>query len=137
MTVEESLNKSLYKIELYLIKVIPMVLSGIALLNTVLSYLYIDVPLLSYLGGVSVLTIIFLYISSYVFKFCAYHRMFIHYITVNWVLNIYDYYIGIPLSNKGLFLLYMSITGITLFIILYYHVKSKENNSEASKGDSR
>ena len=64
MSVEESLSKSLYKIELYLIKVIPMVLSGIALLNTVLSYLYIDVPLLSYLGGVSVLTIAFLYISS-------------------------------------------------------------------------
>ena len=123
MSVEESLSKSLYRIELYLIKVIPMVLSGIAVLNTVLSYLYIDVPLLSYLGGVSVLTIIFLYISSYVFKFCAYHRMFIHYITVNWVLNIYDYYIGIPLSNKGLFLLYMIITGITLFIILYLRIK--------------
>lgn len=137
MIVEESLNKSLYKIELYLIKVIPMVLSGIALLNTVLSYLYIDVPLLSYLGGVSVLTIAFLYISSYVFRFCAYHRMFIHYITVNWVLNIIDYYIGIPLSNKGLFLMYMVITGITLFIILHYHVKSKETDSEAPKGNSR
>lgn len=123
MTVEESLNKSLYKIELYLIKVIPMVLSGIALLNTVLSYLYIDVPLLSYLGGVSVLTIAFLYISSYVFRFCAYHRMFIHYITVNWVLNIIDYYIGIPIDNKELFMMYMIITGIFLFIVLYLKFK--------------
>lgn len=120
---EESLNKSLYKIELYLIKVIPMVLSGIALLNTVLSYLYIDVPLLSYLGGVSVLTIAFLYISSYVFRFCAYHRMFIHYITVNWVLNIIDYYIGIPLDNKELFMMYIIITGIFLFIVLYLKLK--------------
>lgn len=123
MAVEESLNKSLYKIELYLVKVIPMILSGIALLNTILSYLYIDVPLLSYLGGVSVLTIIFLYVSSYVFRFCLYHRMFIHYITVNWVLNIIDMYIGIPLSNRDLFLVYMTITGVMLFIVLYLKFK--------------
>ena len=123
MAVEESLNKSLYKIELYLVKVIPMILSGIALLNTILSYLYIDVPLLSYLGGVSVLTIIFLYVSSYVFRFCLYHRMFIHYITVNLVLNIIDIYIGIPLSNRYLFLVYMTITGVMLFIVLYLKFK--------------
>lgn len=123
MIVEESLSKSLYRIELYLIKVIPMVLSGIALLNTILSYFYIDVPLLSYLGGVSVLTITFLYLSSYVFKFCAYHRMFIHYITLNWILNIIDYYIGIPLDNKELFMMYMIITGIFLFIVLYLKFK--------------
>lgn len=123
MDVEVNLNKLLYKAELYLIKVIPMVLSGIALLNTILSYFYIDVPLLSYLGGVSVLTIAFLYLSSYVFKFCAYHRMFIHYITLNWVLNIIDYYIGIPLDNKELFMMYMIITGIFLFIVLYLKFK--------------
>lgn len=123
MDVGVNLNKLLYKAELYLIKVIPMVLSGIALLNTILSYFYIDVPLLSYLGGVSVLTIAFLYLSSYVFKFCAYHRMFIHYITLNWVLNIIDYYIGIPLNNKELFMMYMIITGIFLFIVLYLKFK--------------
>jgi len=139
MEKEERLNKTLYRIELYLIKVIPMILSGIALLNTVLSYLFIDVPLLSYLGGVSVLTIAFLYTSSYVFRFCAYHRMFIHYITINWILNIIDYYIGIPLSNKGLFMLYMIITGIALFLILWlkFHQEedTKDNNYHIDKHD--
>lgn len=139
MEKEERLNKTLYRIELYLIKVIPMILSGIALLNTVLSYLFIDVPLLSYLGGVSVLTIVFLYTSSYVFRFCAYHRMFIHYITINWILNIIDYYVGIPLSNKGLFMLYMIITGIALFLILWlkFHQEedTKDNNYHIDKHD--
>lgn len=129
----ESLSRPLYKIELYLIKVVPIVLSGIALLNTVLSYFYIDIPLLSYLGGVSVLTILFLYISSYAFRFCNYHRMFIHYITVNWILNIIDYYIGIPVSDKGMFLIYLVITGIVLFIVLYEYI-SKKNNSKSSQG---
>jgi hypothetical protein len=83
-----------------------------------------EVPLLSYIGGVSVLPLLFLYLSSYAFGFCSYHRMFLHYVSLNWVLNIYDYYIGIPLSDKELLLMYLIITGIFLFLILYLHQKS-------------
>lgn len=119
MAVEASLNKTLYKTELYLIKIIPMIFAGLSLLNDALSYFYIDVSLLSYTASVSALTLIFMYLSSVVFKFCAYHRMFIHYTAVNWALNIIDYYIGIPLDNRELFIMYMSIAGSTLFLILY------------------
>ena len=116
----------LHKVLTLLIKVIPMVLALLAILNTTLSYFYIDLPVLSYIGGVSVLSLTFFYIASYVFKFCEYHRMFLHYITLNWILNIIDYYWGIPVSDKDLFLLYMSITGIFLFVILYLYLKSKK-----------
>lgn len=125
MEKEEKLNKIFYRIELYLIKTIPIAIALIALLNTILSYFYIEVPLLSYIGGVSLFELIFLYLSSYVFKFCVYHRLPIHYITINWLLNIYDYYIGISLSNKNLFLMYMIITGITILLILYFKFKKK------------
>lgn len=125
MEKEEKLNKIFYRIELYLIKIIPIAIALIALLNTILSYFYIEVPLLSYIGGVSLFELMFLYLSSYVFKFCIYHRLPIHYITINWLLNIYDYYIGIPLSNKNLFLMYMIITGITILLILYFKFKKK------------
>ena len=125
MEKEEKLNKIFYRIELYLIKTIPIVIALIALLNTILSYFYIEVPLLSYIGGVSLFELMFLYLSSYVFKFCVYHRLPIHYITINWLLNIYDYYIGIPLNNKNLFLTYMIISGITILLILYFKFKKK------------
>ena len=101
-----------------------MVMAFIYLLNMILSYYNIDLEIFSYLAGNSVLTIMFLYISSYVFKFCKYHRMFIHYTTFIWILNIYDLYIGIPLNDRNLFTMYLSITGIFLFIILYLYVKS-------------
>lgn len=103
-----------------------MVLAILAVLNTTLSYFYIDLPVLSYIGGVSVLSLVFFYLASYAFKFCEYHRMFLHYITLNWVLNIIDYYWGIPISDKGMFLIYMVITGIFLFIILYLYLKTKK-----------
>ena len=121
---EVRLRSSLYKIELYLIKVIPVLTAAMALLNTILSFVFdIDAPIISYIGGVSVFTLIFFYLSSYVFKFCVYHRMFIHYITFNWLLNIYDYYIGVPLNNRNMFALYIIITGIFMFLILYFHQK--------------
>ena len=122
-------NKTLYKLELGLLKVIPMLLAGCYLLDTILSYFYIDLPIFSIIGGMSILPLIFLYISSCVFKFCEYHRMFLHYVSVNWILNIYDYYIGIPVSEKGIFMLYTIITCIFLFLILYYHQKCRKDGT--------
>jgi hypothetical protein len=82
MAVEESLNKTLYRLELYLIKIIPIILAGITLLNTILSYVGIDTPILSYIGGISFLTLGFLYLTSYVFRFCSWHRMALHYVLI-------------------------------------------------------
>lgn len=125
MVKEDILNKALYKSHLYLLKVIPMVMAFISLINATLSYFDIDVPLLSYISSNSILTIVFLYISSYVFKFCEYHRMFIHYSTLIWILNIYDMYIGVPISDRSIFSIYLIITGIFIFIILYLYVKNR------------
>ena len=122
--VENLKSKTLYKIELGLMKVIPMILALTALLNSILSYFGIDLYILSYIGGVSIFTMLFLYLSSYVFKFCEYHRMFLHYIVSTWIINIIDYYVGIPISDLEYLCLQMIIAGISLFIILYLYVKS-------------
>lgn len=130
MAVEERLrNKTLYKLELYLLKVIPMLLALIAFLNTVLSYFDIDLVIWSYIGSVSLLPLIFLYMSSYVFKFCEYHRMFLHYVVVTNVLNVYDYYVGIPISDRELLVLHMIVAGISLFVILYLYVKDTKKST--------
>ena len=129
MAVEEKLrNKVLYKIHLYILKVIPMVMAFICLTNTILSYFDIDVELLSYIASNSVLTIIFFYISSYVFRFCSYHRMFMHYNTLIWILNIIDLYIGIPIGDLPYLIVSLIITVIFLFLILYLYVKSNKEN---------
>lgn len=117
-----------------MLKVIPMVMTFICLLNTVLSYYDIDLPVLSYISSNSILTIIFFYLSSYVFRFCEYHRIFIHYNTFMWILNIYDMYVGVPLNDRDILSVYLIITGIFLFIILYLYVKS---NKKPTAKDSR
>lgn len=138
MAVEASLSKPLYKIELYLLKVIPMIMAALHLASTTLFYFGIDLEVLSYLGGVSFLTLGFLYLSSYVFKFCEYHRMFLHYIVVANLISIYDTYIGIPVSDGILFMSNMTIAGIFLFLILYLKKHEqflKKSCNKATKGD--
>lgn len=50
MAVEEVLkSKTLYKMLLYSLKVIPMILALITLVNIITSYFDIDLPILSYL----------------------------------------------------------------------------------------
>lgn len=130
MGVEEKLrSKRLYKIELLMLKLIPMILAFTALLNSILSYFGIDLYILSYIGGISIFTMVFLYLSSYVFKFCEYHRMFLHYVVITWIINIIDYYIGIPVTDLEYLCLQMVVAGVSLFIILYLYVKHNKRAS--------
>lgn len=117
------IEKQLYKLELLLIKSLPLGIALCYLLNSILSYFKIDAVILSYLGGMSILPIVFILVSSFAFKFCVYHRLPIYYIIVSDILNYYDLYVGIHISNRGLFMLNMIIAGI--FIILIVFIKAK------------
>lgn len=111
---------SMYRIEVILLKVIPMILSLIYLLNTILSYCMIDIPLFSWIGGVSLLPWGFLYISSIVFHFCLYHRMFLYYLAVCNTISYIDYYTTwVSLSDRNFLILNLVLAGIALFIILF------------------
>lgn len=69
-----------------------MIIALAYLVNTVSSYLDIDLPILASIAGMSLIPLVFMYISSYVFRFCEYHRIFLHYIAINDIINIYDWY---------------------------------------------
>lgn len=128
MTKEVALkSKLLYKIELQLLKMIPILIALCYLLNTVLSYMEIDVPLLSLIGGMSLLPIIFLYVSSYVFRFCSYHRIPLHYVVISDIISYYDIYIGIPISYRTLFSIQCIIAGIAIILTLYLKFKVCKN----------
>lgn len=119
------MDKLLYKITVIVLKILPMLLAFITLLNSILSYFNIDLVILSYIGGVSLIPILFIYITSYTFKFCEYHRMFLHYIVVTWIINIIDLYIRIPINDLEYLCLQMIIAGISLFLVLYFYLKRK------------
>lgn len=119
-----NLDKTLYKLEVFAIKIIPIVLALICFLNTLLCYLGIDLLILTYIGGTSFLTIGFLYLSSFAFRFCNYHRMFLHYVTIINILSYIDMEYGIPLSSFSLCILYTSL--FLLFTSIFLYLKLNE-----------
>lgn len=123
MEKEERLNKVLYKLELYLLKIIPYLLAGCYFANTILSYGGLDVPVLPLIGGMSILPFIFIYVSSFVFKYCFYHRLPLYYILISDIIAYYDIYFGVPVSTRTLFSINLSIAGIFLFLIIYLKLK--------------
>ena len=127
--VENGVGKVLYKIELLLIKVIPFIIMFCYALNSILYYFDIEVIFLSTFSGLSILTWIFLYISSFVFKFCIYHRLPLYYILTIDIINYYDYLIGLPISDKRLFILDIIIIGIFLLFIVYFKFKQHEQRT--------
>ena len=126
MDAEESLSRVLYKAVIVAIKVIPILIATLFLVRSILSCVDVDVTWLSYLCGMSLIPLLFMYLVSYAFKFCTYHRMFLHYIVVNDAINYIDYYIGIPLQYHELLRLHIIIAGIFLLLIIYYHQKWKK-----------
>lgn len=121
-------SKLLYKALLTILRVIPMIIALGYLLNTIISYFGYRADVLSYLFGVSLITWVFLLISSIVYRYCIYHRMFLYYIFVIDGLNIIDYYIGIPLCDFNLIEMHLIISGIFIFLILYFYVKRNKRS---------
>ena len=121
--VETGVTKALYKIELYLIKIIPYIIATCCLLNTILSYFNIDLVVFSTFSGLSVLTAAFLILSSFVFKFCIYHRFPIYYTLASDIISYIDCIIGIPVTNRTIFTIYVALAGITILLIVYFKFK--------------
>lgn len=91
--------------------------------NTLFWFFGIDLQMFSYIGGISFIPLIYLYISSYVFEFCEYHRIFLHYIVADNILSIIDYYFNIGFGPVP----YIVIICISLFLVLYLHQKETKN----------
>lgn len=119
---EGNLRSKLYKAEIALIKALLFLLAVLYLIATILDYYMISSTIINYIAlGI---LYVFIYISSYVFKFCEYHRMPIHYIVLINILSVYDVYIGIPLDTFRLMQMYAIVTCLFVFLTVYLYVKN-------------
>lgn len=128
--VENSRNRVLHKFFLVFLKIIPMVMAGLYLLNTVLSYFNIDYSIVSYLTGLGLIPWLFILVASYALKFCVYHRLFLWYIVVNDLVCWIDYNFELPVSDRGYLLLHFIVAGLFLFLILYFHQRCRRLNKK-------
>lgn len=114
---EKSVSKITYKLLIISLKYLPYLLALIDVIHTILSYYDINGDILRLIGGISMLSLLFIYLASYAFRFCELHRLPIYYIVTSNLIATYDAYVGIPCTDKQLFCTYLIVAG--LFIIGY------------------
>ena len=108
-------SKDLYKTTLVLLKILPMimVLSYFIMLG---SYYYApEYLIIPHILGTVCTPLAFIYITSYVFRFCAFHRLFIHYYAFIDILNVSDHYLH-PYFNEKV-VTFIHEIGTIIFII--------------------
>ena len=129
MTNETNLrSKALYKITLYVLKILPMIMAFSYLIMFVLANTVESFVIIPHIMGTVIAPLAFLYLTSYVFKFCAFHRLFIHYYAFVELLNVTDYYIGIPISDTAITFIHDSVTIVFLIlaVVLYIYKYKKD-----------
>ena len=85
MEEKRNVNKNLLVIFRWTLKLIPMVLAGLQAINTIISYFGIHIKAFAHCFVFCLIG--FIYIASYLLKFCEYHRMFLHYIVIKLLNN--------------------------------------------------
>lgn len=92
-------------------KWIPAVMATSHLLIIIIAYWHIGVQAIIHFLGLVSAPLAFLYIGSYLFKFCWYHRMFIHFIATIEIINVTCWYLKPAYIMERLDYIYACITG--------------------------
>ena len=129
-------SKSLYKLLLVVLKALPMIMAvGLVLSNTIPRinpYLNMTVHAL----GLIAPPFLFMYLSSYIFRFCSYHRIFLYYILAVQIVTITDWYIGIPISNEAIRNVIRYITGGFGIMAIILYIKHRIDMKKPEPSES-
>ena len=102
-------------------------MAGMLLNNTLY---YFDIDYFTYITdfaiGNSIITTFLLYVCSYVFNFCIWHRLIITANFINICIAIVDTIILLPISDVQLLIIYYTISVIFISISTITHINKKK-----------
>lgn len=123
ITKSNELTKRLF---LLVLKYLPAATALCYVANTVAAYFGIVIEPLSNIGGMSLFTWLFVYLSSLVFNFCIYHRLFLWFIFADDSINISDYYWVINTNTDNILMVHSVIICMIIFSCAAIHVKQNK-----------
>lgn len=121
---------------LIVIKYIPWLIAVGYLIGCILAFLGLYFPLLTNVCALSIFSFILLISSSFALGFCVWHRIPIYYAVVLDLANLYDYWIGLPLSSTMGILWVSLLFGIAVLLCAYlknrYNVKKRNTQKDTN-----
>lgn len=122
---KENINKNLYKLTIITLKFLPIVMASAFMISDIIHITIVQI--ICHIIGLNVAQFLFIYLTSYAFKFCNYHRIFIHYLVLIETINVIDWYIDIPISDKAMQITHIAISVVFILIAvkMYYNKNIK------------
>ena len=118
-------SKRIYKIFLSILKYIPITVSMVKVINTILNYFGIFSPILLYLGGTSFPFLLILYLLSIIFRYCYLYKMPLYYIaTIDGLIFISKI---IVIDSIDIYRIYFIISGIFMISYIAYAYLTRNN----------
>ena len=118
-------NSLSHKSFLIILKYIPHFVSFGYFISTFLQFLGFEMIVIGYFIHLSLFSWLFLYLTSFIFKYCYVHRLPLYYIALNEILTVYDYYFTLPFSDSKLLVVHLLLISILIFGYSYYYIKFK------------
>jgi len=127
MEKEENVRSNNIKHKSFLIitKFIPHISALLYMIYTLFQFADIDTFILGYVIDYSIFPWLYIYLTSFVFRYCYVHRLPLYYILANEILTTSDYYLNIPISDLHLLLVHLLLIGFLIFGYSYYYTKYK------------
>ena len=116
---EISLSK--HKLMILALKMLPAFMAGSYLASTITNYFGLGLQVFIHFSGMVVAPILFMYIASSVFHFCAYHRLFIHYVLITEMLTTLKWYFPFILTSQVIINSNIILTSILIICTVIYH----------------
>lgn len=113
------------KLLVLIIKIYPMVVAVGYFCILLCHYFDIKIRFCEFFIIQTFSSLLLLYLLSYVFQFCLYHRIFIHYVLIQNIISYIDEIYTIPVSDKQFLYIQMSLLFIVLIIALISYLKKK------------
>lgn len=124
---EKQIRNLKHKSFLIITKFIPHFIAIFYVIYTFLGFLGIDAIVLGYFVNVSLLTWIYIYLNSLIFRYCYVHRLPLYYIITNDAITIIDNYYNIPISDLNLIVIHLLLIGLLIMGYSFYYIKFKLN----------
>ena len=130
------MNRLSHVLMVWYVRITPMLIALAMFLNLIFAHfeLYQEefggklILINARMFGLGYWLIIGLYISSITYKFCIYHRLFIHYILLNKLITVYDDIYNI--SERTYFIVLLAAAAVLVFLALYLYKKYGDRNLE-------
>lgn len=118
-------NKDCYKTFIKWSKYLPFFIILCEITYSLLAYYEIPYTYIDYIGSVSILFIVHLFISSYLLKFCKWYRFTLWFIVLVNIIATYDTLVDIPISDLQILRIYLSLLGISLITYIKFIITKK------------